>query len=68
MLIDHFKLDLLVATSSLVVVGGRAHAADPAAASAPVDANEVESLVVSLGVRGSQRTIADGRPPTSRSS
>jgi hypothetical protein len=67
MLIDHFKLDLLVATSSLVV-GGQAHAADPAAASAPVDANEVESLVVSLGVHGSQRTIADGRPPTSRPS
>jgi membrane dipeptidase len=29
MLIDHFKLGLLVATSSLVV-GGQAHAADPA--------------------------------------
>lgn len=62
MFIDRFKLGLLAATSSLVL-GGQAHGADPAAVSAPVDANEVESLVVTLGVRGSQRTIADSPAP-----
>jgi iron complex outermembrane receptor protein len=62
MLIDHLKLTLVAATSVLAV-GGQAFAADTPATAPFAESTEVESLVITLGVRGSQRTVADSPAP-----
>ncbi|WP_165191707.1 TonB-dependent receptor plug domain-containing protein [Caulobacter soli] len=66
MLAERLNLTLLAAASSLALVA-HAQAAEPASpaavAAAPGDATEVESLVVTLGVRGAQRTVADSPAP-----
>ena len=65
MLIDRFKPILLAASSVMAIT---AHAAAFAAetstpAEPPTESTEVESVVITLGVRGSQRTVADSPAP-----
>jgi iron complex outermembrane receptor protein len=65
MLIDRFKPILLAASSVMAIT---AHAAAFAAetstpAEPPTESIEVESVVITLGVRGSQRTVADSPAP-----
>jgi iron complex outermembrane receptor protein len=65
MLIDRFKFSLLAAASvGAIGAHAAAFAAEPTApVTAPPETTEVESVVITLGVRGSQRTVADSPAP-----